>query len=69
MFAVVRNTWTQAEFSEINKYFGEHLERKTVPKRLNCLQILKKSKDAGGALHKRTPALIIKKISYMNHKT
>ena len=62
-FPVIRKTWSSEEVQDLKRHFKEHLEAKTVPKRKDCQQIIKKSEH----LKKRTPELIIKKISALNH--
>ena len=68
MAKVNRVKWTTTEVKEINKYFAEFLKSKTTPGQKFCQKIIKVSKSSGGQLHRRSPPLIIKKISNMNKK-
>ena len=63
-----RVKWTEAEVKELQKFFKNHLKAKTTPGQSECNKVLKQSKAVGGQLARRTPALIIKKISNMNKK-
>ena len=54
---------------ELRERLGTYIETKSVPKRNDCRAAIARSKAAGGILQRRTPELIIKKISYMNHQS
>ena len=60
-----RVKWMEEEINELKDHFGDFLLWKTVPSRAKCARIQKSSCTA---LKRRAPALIIKKIRYMNHK-
>ena len=55
--------------NELRELFGTYIEKKSVPKRNDCRAAIARSKATGGILQRRTPELIIKKISYMNHQS
>lgn len=63
-----RKHWTEKELEEIQHYAGNFLQKKKTPNRNDCQKIIKRSQKDGGELSKRTPELIMKKISAMNMK-
>lgn len=64
-----RVTWTDTELSEIREYFANFLDTGTCPGKKDVQKVLIKSKDRKGELHRRHWHTIIKKISYINHKS
>ena len=60
--------WSQQEMNEIKMYFGEHLKSKTTPRSNEVEKAKVKSKQNGGQIYLCANHLIIKKISYLNHK-
>ena len=60
--------WTQQEVAEISELFKENLRTKTTPTTKRCEAARKVSRKHNGQLYKRSAALIIKKISAMNHR-
>ena len=63
-----RQKWSVQEMNEIRMYFSEHLNSKTTPRSQEIEKAKAKSKVNGGLIHLRANHLIIKKISYLNHK-
>lgn len=68
VFSDTRVRWTEKEMEELRKYAAQYLQLKKTPSRKVCAAFIKKSRECGGQLHRRSPALIVKKISNMNVK-
>ena len=64
----MRKRWTESEIQEIRKYAEKWLKEKKTPSRKVCKSFIEKSRKEGGAIYKRTPDLLLKKISAMNVK-
>ena len=67
-FSGTRVRWTDKELEEIKLYAAKYLKEKKTPSRKVCLAYIKKSKETGGQLQRRSSALIVKKISAINVK-
>lgn len=68
LFTATRTKWTPMELEELERYAGKFLKRKITPSRKECRKFIDSSKKNGGDLAKRSPELIVKKISAMNVK-
>ncbi|XP_061190500.1 uncharacterized protein LOC133198421 [Saccostrea echinata] len=58
--------WSSEEKKELELYFCDFLVKKTCPSRIQCLDIIERSKVMGGVLHMRSWQNITKKISQEN---
>ena len=63
-----RVRWTDAEVEELKLYAAKYLAEGKTPSRKVCARFLKQSVNDDGVLQRRSPELIMKKISAMNMK-
>ncbi|XP_062583984.1 uncharacterized protein LOC134245743 isoform X2 [Saccostrea cucullata] len=63
-----KQKWSIEEKEELKLYFGDFLVKRTCPTRLQCLDILQRSRVMGGVLHRINWQCIITKISHENRR-
>lgn len=64
----MRVRWSAGEVKELERYAAKYLRMRKTPTREVCLTFLKKSKEDGGELHRRSADKLVKKISALNVK-